>query len=419
MCKKQSSANRNKSFTIVKRPNAFWYGLERTLELFILPKISIKRTNCQGLKPPYIVIASHASFVDFPAVNRAIGCRTTWVVSLEEFVGRDYVMRSIGSISKHKFTNEIAPVKSIIHSIKKLHTTCTFFPEARFSLIGKNEPIDGAIGKLVKTCRCPLVFIRMNGNFLRSPQWNKHPYRKVPLQTEMIQLVTAQEAETLSAEEIQQRVEQNFVYNDYAWQRENNICIDSPVRAENIHRVLYQCPSCKTEFSTVGKGSVITCNCCGKSWTMDTLGNLVADDGKDIFTDPCAWYDWQYDNVAEQVRQGTYRFTDSVRVERLVDAHTGFVPLQGNARLKQDDSGLTVEGTLDGKPFVLHRDAATMSSVHIEYDFKGRGDAIDLYDGEYTYWVYPLTATNVLTKLHFAQIALHKKALEAKPTSKK
>lgn len=406
-----TKAKNKKALKLVKRPSAFWYGLERTLEVFLLPHVQIKRINCDGLKPPYIVIASHSSFTDFPTVNRAIRCRSTWVVSVEEFAGRDWLMRQIGCIYKRKFTNEIAPVKNIIHSVKKLKTTCTFFPEARFSLIGKNEPIDGAIGKLVKTCNCPLVFIRMNGNYLRSPQWNKHPYSKVPLQTEMIQLVTAEEVTTMTADEIQKRVEDNFVYNDYAWQRANNIHINMPTRAENMHRVLYQCPACGTEFETVGKGAKVTCNHCGKSWTLDTLGNLVADDGKDIFTDPCEWYDWQNANVTKQVQDGTYRFVDKVRVERLVDTKTGFVAMEGTAQMIQDECGITVDGTLDGKPFHLHRDAATMSSLHIEYDFKGRGDALDLYDGEYTYWVYPLTAKNVLTKLHFAQIALHKKAL--------
>ena len=215
----------------------------------------------------------------------------------------------------------------------------------------------------------------------------------------------------MSAAEIQQRIEDNFVYNDYAWQRANNIHINMPTRAENMHRVLYQCPSCGTEFETVGKGAKVTCNHCGKSWTLDTLGNLVADDGEDVFTDPCEWYDWQNANVIKDVQNGTYRFVDKVRVERLVDTKTGFVAMEGTAQMIQDECGITVDGTLDGKPFHLHRDAATMSSLHIEYDFKGRGDALDLYDGEYTYWVYPLTAKNVLTKLHFAQIALHKKAL--------
>ena len=43
-----------------------------------------------------------------------------------------------------------------------------------------------------------------------------------------------------------------------------------------------------------------------------------------------------------------------------------------------------------------------MASVHIEYDFKKRGDAIDIATMEDTWFVFPLTAPNPLTKLHFA-----------------
>lgn len=395
-----------------KRPNLFWYGLEKIIEGFYLAgtKTTIKRINCEGLKPPYLVIATHSSFVDFPMVNRCTKHRCTWVVSVEEFVGRNYVMRSIGGIYKHKFTNEPSVVRNVAYSIKKMNTTCTFFPEARFSLIGKTEPIDKALGKLAKLCKCPVVVIVMHGNFIRSPQWCKRPYRKVPLVAEMKQVATLEEVQILSAEEIQSRIEQAFVYNDYHWQLENKIKVDSPKRAHNIHRVLYQCPSCGEEFTTDSKDTKIWCKHCGKSWTMDEYGRLLADDGKDIYTDPTEWYDYQAANVKKEVEAGTYRFEDDVYVEKLVSfSGKGFVRFPEVAHLVHDENGFTVKGVHDGQSYTLHRDAISMSSVHIEYDFKGRGDAFDLFDGKDTYWIYPINKPNPLTKLHFAQIALYNK----------
>lgn len=61
----------------------------------------------------------------------------------------------------------------------------------------------------------------------------------------------------------------------------------------------------------------------------------------------------------------------------------------------------------DGETFEFNRNVSSMRSVHIEYDFKGRGDAIDLATLEDTYFVFPLTAKNILTKLHFATEELH------------
>ncbi len=398
-----------------KKPTYFWYGLERLIEAFYFcgTKTKIKYNNCEGLKAPYLVIANHASFADFPMVNRAAKTRTTWVVSIEECVGRNWLMRSIGAIYKHKFTNEIAPVRNIAYSIKNLKVNCTFFPEARFSLIGKNEPIDKALGKLAKLCKCPVVVFVMHGAFLRSPQWCKHPYRNVPIEGEFTQVVTQEEVNTLSAEEIQKRIEDLFVCNDYHWQLENKIKITCKKRAENIHRVLYQCPHCHKEHVMDSKGTKLWCTSCGKSWTMNEYGQLIADDGNDIFTDPTEWYDWEYANVKKQVDEGTYRFEDDVFVEKLVSFGKGFVRYPCKAKMVHDESGFTVSGNVDGNSngevFTLHRDGVSMSSVHIEYDFKGRGDAIDLYDGKDTYWVYPATKPNPLTKLHFAQIAIYNK----------
>ena len=49
---------------------------------------------------------------------------------------------------------------------------------------------------------------------------------------------------------------------------------------------------------------------------------------------------------------------------------------------------------------------------HIEYDYKKRGDAIDIATEDDTFFVYPLNNSNVLTKLHFATEAIYRKATE-------
>ena len=97
-------------------------------------------------------------------------------------------------------------------------------------------------------------------------------------------------------------------------------------------------------------------------------------------------------------------------MEKLVSfSGKGFVRFPEVAHLVHDENGFTVKGVHDGQSYTLHRDAISMSSVHIEYDFKGRGDAFDLFDGKDTYWIYPINKPNPLTKLHFAQIALYNK----------
>ena len=79
--------------------------------------------------------------------------------------------------------------------------------------------------------------------------------------------------------------------------------------------------------------------------------------------------------------------------------------------MRQDAKGILITATLDdGSPFEVFKPANTTASLHIEYDYKKRGDAIDIATETDTYFVFPLNNSNVLTKLHFATEAIFRKA---------
>lgn len=394
-----------------KKPRPYLMPIEwgGSWSMSLLASARVKKVGFEGLKPPYLILCNHASFIDFPLVVKAIfPHRCSWVISVEEFIGRNWLMRGIGGIYKRKFTQDMSVVKHILLVLTRQKISCTIYPEARYSLAGINEQIDGALGKLAKKAGCPVVIGISKGNFLRSPQWCKHPYRKLPIEAEFRQIVTREEVKRLSADEIQERIEEAFVYDDYAYQRDNKIAIDSVFRAQNIHRILYQCPVCGREFTTTSRGTKIWCRECRASWEMDVYGQLHRENGEDIFTHVPDWYRWERENVKNEILRGEYSFKDSARLERIVNTSEGFRVI-GNVELTHDYNGFTMTGELEsGQSFEFHRSVASMRSVHIEYDFKGRGDALDLCTLSDTYFVFPLTAENCLTKLHFATEELYK-----------
>ncbi|MBO6263079.1 MAG: hypothetical protein J6N93_02240 [Clostridia bacterium] len=367
----------------------------------------VNKINCEGLKPPFIMLSTHASMIDFAMAVKATFPNTpNWVTSIEEFVGREWLLREVGCIYKRKFTSDITVVKHILNCLIKLKNTVNIYPEARFSLAGINERVDGALGKLVKKAKVPLVIFKTYGNFLLSPQWNKHPYRDVKVHSDMIQVVTKEEVETLSAEEIQRRIEENFAYDDYAWQYENKIRIKSKYRAYGIHKILYQCPHCKTEYSTKSQFTEIWCEACGKKYVMDEYGRLSATEGETEFEAVPDWYKWERQNVVEEVNGGRYKFEDDVRVEWLKSSADGCVPI-GTVKLTHDYNGFNLKGKLDdGSDFELARSPETMRACHIEYDYKERGNALELCTLKNTYFVFP-HKFNTLTKLHFATEAIY------------
>ena len=75
-----------------------------------------------------------------------------------------------------------------------------------------------------------------------------------------------------------------------------------------------------------------------------------------------------------------------------------------------DINGFSLKGKLyDGSDFELIKPATSMRSCHIEYDYKGRGDAIDIATLDDTWWVYPIHPC-CLTKFNFATEAIFEKA---------
>ena len=358
------------------------------------------------IKGPYIILSTHASFMDFPMIVQAIMPRTTgWVISVEEFRRGDWLMYGIGGMPKRKFTHGIVTVKHMLEYIKKQKHTIAFYPEARFELAGINERLDGALGKFCKLAGVPVVMCMTNGNFINSPQWSKHPYRKIRQEANLYVLLTKEEVKELSIDEIQSRIEKAFEKDEYKWQVENNLHTKCPERADGLYKILYKCPACGKEFKMNSKGIHLWCEECGAKWEMDTLSRLNGVNTDKGFSHIPDWYRWEREEVRKEVQNGTYYYEDEVKVTDYYSSKVGFVDC-GTAKMTHDKNGFTFKGEVDGKPFELNKAVSSMYSLHIEYDFLGKGDAIDIATEETTYFMY-LNKFNQLTKLHFATEELY------------
>ena len=359
------------------------------------------------LKGPYLVLASHASFMDFAQLVCGMMPRTSgWVMSVEEMRRGNWLMYGIGGMPKRKFTHNIVTAKHVMRYVKTLKHTCTIFPEARFSLAGINERLDDALGKLCKHLKVPVVLFKANGNFLNSPQWKKRPYKRIRQEAEISLLIGADELHSMTADEVQAKIEKAFERDEYRWQVEKGYHIKCKTRAEGLHRILYKCPACGKEFKMRTQGVKLWCDDCGATWEMDTLSRLHGVNTEAGFSHIPDWYRWEREEVRKEVQSGTYHFEDDVRVEDYYSTKVGFVHA-GEAHVVHDEKGFTFTGEVDGQPFQLNKPVSSMYSVHIEYDFLGRGDAFDIATEKTSYFMFLKNADNYLTKLHFAQEELY------------
>ena len=319
-----------------KLANKFLIGAG--LNLYYKTKFSkyVKLTGGDALKkikPPYIVVANHASFVDVGGLIASMypNC-ASFVISVTQLVQWPSLIKSMGVLPKKQFTVDTSLIRDIKYVLSK-NRPVVIYPEAKLSVVGTQNIIKPAIAKLIKMLKVPLVTVCFNGNYLHKPRWTKTK-RKVPVRLDVKLAVTAEEVDSITAQEIHRRIVENLTCDDYAYQLENNIEIDVPDLVEGLDNILYKCPECGEEFSMTARGNTLTCSKCGSAVTQNKLGQLVG--GKfDKVTD---WYGWQAECVKSEISDPMYSFCGYFRAEKLVKKK--YVDM-GEAKITHDANGIT------------------------------------------------------------------------------
>jgi 1-acyl-sn-glycerol-3-phosphate acyltransferase len=399
-----------KRFDFNKKPKRQQFYLMPLTWILSYPSLwkhhtKIERINMKGLKPPYLLLCNHNSFLDFKVTTAAIfPSRANYVVAIDGFIKREWLLRNVGCICKRKFTNDITMVRHLRRVVEN-GDVVVLYPEARYSLCGTNAVMPESLGKLAKFLKVPVVTLISHGHHINSPFWNLKE-RGNRTEATLKQLVTAEEINTLSYEEINKRINDDFVYDDFAWQKTNRIKVTYKDRAKGLHKVLYQCPNCMAEYHMMSDGNRIWCDDCKKVWTMSEYGELSAVEGTTEFPHIPDWYEWERAQVRKEVKERRYYFSAPVMVQSLPNSK-GFISL-GKGVLTHDSNGFNLTGSYNGQPYQMKKSVNSLYSCHIEYDYLGKyGDCIDLNTLSDTYYIYPKDCDFSVTKIALATEELY------------
>ena len=371
----------------------------------IAHKNKLEKINMEGIKPPYLLLCNHNAFMDFKVATKAtFPHRVNYVVAIDGFLKREWLLRFIGCICKRKFTRDVTLVKQLKQVIGN-GDIAAIYPEARYSLCGTTAVLPQSLGKLAKYLKVPVVTLICHGHHINSPFWNLHDRKVKGTQATMKCLFTTEELEKTDSNEVISSIRKEFEYDDYHWQKENNIRITYKGRAEGLHKILYQCPHCKTEYKMSSSGTILQCDHCGKKWNLDENGTLSATEGETEFSHIPDWYEWERSNVRKEVENGTYHFECDTHVDILPKDR--YIPI-GKAHLIHGMSGFTLKGTYDGKDYEVRWPASDLYSCHIEYDYLGKyGDCVDLNTITDTFYIYPENCDFSVTKFALATEELY------------
>lgn len=385
-----------------KKPNVFFRTLVRVLAQpdMWASKFTYTKTNMEKAGDgPWLILMNHSSFVDFEIAHTILYPKPFGVVATTDaFVSKAWLMRQIGCIPTQKFVNDLTLIKDMSYALKEKKMSVLMYPEAGYSFDGTATPLPRSFGRLIKMLGVPVVSIHTEGAFSRDPLYNCLQKRKVKVSADISCIISKEDLETKTSEELEEIVQKAFTFDSFAWQYENKVKIDEPFRADGLNRILYKCSSCHAEGEMVGKGTSIKCLHCGKEWVLDEYGKLKATEGETEFDHIPDWYNWERECVKQEIVDGTYLLDIDVQIGVMVD-YKGLYRI-GSGHLTHDRNGFKLtsdDGQLEytQKPMVSY----TLNSDYYWYEI---GDIISIGNRDTLFYCFPNSDVDVVAKTRLA-----------------
>lgn len=392
-----------------RKQSVFFRGLVKVLSSVLLWPVKFRYTEIGmeklGPDQPCLILMNHSSFMDLEIMASIFYKRPYQIVcTLDSFVGKKWVLRLLGCIPTKKFIMEPALIKDMVHCFKKLNSSVVMFPEAGYSFDGRAVTLPDSLGKCLKLLGVPVIMVRTYGAFHRDPLYNGLRLRKVNVSAEVKYLLSAQEVQTKSPQELNEILQEQFSFDHFRWQQENKIRIAEEFRAEGLNRVLYKCPCCLSEGRMLGKDSRLICQDCGKEYELTEYGYMKAVNGETEIDHIPDWNQWQRECVRKELEENTYEMDVPVDIYMMVDAKGLYKVGKGNLRHTREGFHLVgCEGKLDYRQ--LPGASYTLNSDFFWYEI---GDVIGIGTSQAQYYCFPRGQGDIVAKARLATEELYK-----------
>ena len=360
-----------------------------------------------GKKEPCLILMNHSSFIDLEIASHIFFPKRYGIVTTSDsFVGpiMRWLMPLLGCIPTQKFVSDVSLIRDIQYMLKEKKTSVLMYPEASYSFDGTATPLPRKMGILLKKYDVPVIMIETFGAFGRNPLYNELQIRRhVPITAKARVLYTREEIKAKSVRELSEGVEAAFGFDHFRWQKEQNLHIDQPFRADGLHRILYKCAHCGAEDKMLGKGTTITCGTCGKTWELTTLGQLKALEGETEISHIPDYYRWEREQIRQQILEGTYRLEADVEIAMQVDNKA--IYKVGSGHLTHDNTGFHLTGC-DGRLDYVQKPQAHYS-LYADYYWYEIADVICVGDAQVHHFCFFNNGESV-AKLRLAAEEMYK-----------
>ena len=337
----------------LRRPNRFLYAVGKALLIPFFKlryRFRVVRHDMPELKPPYVVIANHASSLDFLIMVLAMKGLDIRIVTATVFFYNPFLriaLRIMGCIPKLQMVSDPISIRQMLTAVKE-DGVLGLFPHGQVCHSGSDLPLPPGTGKLLQRMQVPVVNIQIHGASLTKPKW-AYKQRRGRIEAHVRMLFTPEEIKALPTEEVEKTIRDAIRFNDYEFNRTWRVPFSCKAPAEGLERILYQCPRCHRLYTMVSSGDTIHCSACNNGARMDDFGQLHPQkDGDIVFEDPVQWTAYERESAKQELKSGS--ICQKATLFMGDDKHPRFVKCgEGIVTLTKDE--FRFDGTKNGEPF--------------------------------------------------------------------
>ena len=306
---------------------------------------SFDRKKIEGLNEPFILLSNHGSFFDVYFLTKLVyPHRLSFILNRYYFKNKfsRHVFSKIGAIPKKLFSPDIETIRLTMKSIKEGFPVL-MCPEGRLSVDGTNYYITKETGKLLKRLKVPVVIATINGAYLTNPKWRKKRI-KGHVHTEVKHVITKEDIENFSVEELNKIINDNISYNDFDYARRTNQVYKSKDKMVGAETVLHRCPKCHKEYTLKSSHNKLMCTECG--FKVEVMDNYSFKGNELKIKDLSDYYRRIFKYEEEQIEKNGVYLETPVKVKKF-NFKTNKYDIPGAGKCILTKEAFTFEGIVD------------------------------------------------------------------------
>lgn len=308
---------------------------------------------------PCFIVWNHLSRRDHAFVMEAAWPRRVSILAGYNEFFRSHlqlVFRLYNVIPKKNYTDDMNSVRAMNSVIKK-GGCIAFAPEGMSSIYGQNQPVVPGTGRFLQFYGIPVYFVHLAGSYLSSTKVCTDD-RPGKVEVELSLLFSPEQLQSMSASEIDDKLNEVFRHDDYAWNKEHRVKYATKGHiCEHLNDICYKCPRCGEELCITSEKDYIRCDKCGNGATMDDYYQFHPFDESCVIPEfPTKWVEFERKHIIDTIRKDpAYSHTEHVKVGCLPKHH--FLKNEatsepcGEGDLTIDHDGLHFKGVRFGEPW--------------------------------------------------------------------